>query len=113
MDKTSPVRIGLVLSCGGLRGAAHLGVLRQLGRHRIPVDVIVGASAGAIIAAYYAGVGLSVDDMIGDAPRFRGRHILMHGLTLRAPSRLKPLLRRFCGVIPTRLAELDAARFDV
>lgn len=107
-----PVRIGIVLSAGGVRGAAHLGVLRQIVRHQIPIDVMVGVSAGAIIASYYAAVGLTLEHMIDDAPAFRGRHLLMHGVTLRAPSVLKPYLRRFCGVIPTRLAQLEAASFD-
>jgi NTE family protein len=89
------VRIGVVLSAGGLRGAAHLGVLRQVLRHQIPVDVMVGVSAGAIIAAYYAAVGFTINEMVNDAPVFRGRHILMHGLTLRAHRALKPYLRRF------------------
>lgn len=105
-------RIGLVLSAGGLRGTAHLGVLRQILRHKIPVEVIVGVSAGAIIAAYYAAVGFTVNDMVDDAHVFRGRHILMHGLTLRAHPAFKPYLRRFCGIIPTRLSQLEAASFD-
>jgi len=105
------VCIGVVLSAGGLRGAAHLGVLRRIIRHQIPVDVMVGVSAGAIIAAYYAAVGLSVQEMIDEAPRFRGRHIVMHGVTLRAHRRLQPFLRQFCGVIPHRLEQLDAASF--
>ena len=50
----APVRLGLVLSGGGLRGAAHLGVLRHLLRDTIPLDVVVGVSAGAIVAGYYA-----------------------------------------------------------
>jgi len=104
--------IGLVLSAGGLRGAAHLGVLRKLIRHGIPIDVITGVSAGAIIAAYYAAVGLDVQDMIEEAPTFRGRHILMHGVTVRAHPVLKPFLRRFCGVIPKRLEELEHASFS-
>lgn len=108
---SKPVCIGIVLSAGGLRGVAHLGVLRCLARHQIPVDVIVGVSAGAIIAAYYAAVGLSVGEMIEMAPHFRGRHILMHGLTLRSPPSLKPYLRRFCGVIPEQLERLEAASF--
>ena len=103
--------IGVVLSAGGLRGAAHLGVLRKIIRHHTSIDVMVGVSAGAIIAAYYAAVGLSVEDMIEEAPTFRGRHILMHGLTLRSHRALKPLLRRFCGVIPTRLEQLESASF--
>jgi predicted acylesterase/phospholipase RssA len=106
------MRIGMVLSGGGLRGVAHLGVLRRILHHDIPVEVMVGVSAGAIIAVYYAAVGLTVNDMIGDAPAFRGRHLVMHGLTLRAHSSLKPYLRRFCGIIPQRLAALEHARFD-
>ena len=65
------VRLGVVLSAGGLRGAAHVGVLRQLIRHGIPIDVIVGVSAGAVIAAYYAAVGLDLDELVADAERFR------------------------------------------
>jgi NTE family protein len=106
-----PVCIGVVLSAGGLRGTAHLGVLRRIVRHRIPVEVMVGVSAGAIVAAYYAAVGLSVHEMIEQAPIFRGRHILMHGLTLRSHASLKPFLRRFCGIIPQRLEQLEAANF--
>jgi len=108
---SKPLRIGIVLSAGGLRGAAHLGVLRRIVRHHIPVELMVGVSAGAIIAAYYAAVGLSVHEMIEQAPVFRGRHILMHGLTLRLHASLKPYLRRFCGIIPQRLEQLEAASF--
>jgi NTE family protein len=112
--KRSPedVRIGVVLSAGGLRGAAHVGVLQALVRHRIPVDVIVGVSAGAVIGAYYAAVGLDVDDLIADARAFRGRHLLTHSLKLRLGDRLDDMLRRRCGVIPDRLRQLEAARFD-
>jgi NTE family protein len=106
------MRVGIVLSGGGLRGAAHLGVLRRIVRHHIPIHVMVGVSAGAIIAAYYAAVGLTVHEMIEQAPEFRGRHLVMHGLTLRAHPALKPYLRRFCGIIPTRLAQLEQASFD-
>jgi predicted acylesterase/phospholipase RssA len=90
---------------------AHLGVLRGLVRHRIPVEVMVGVSAGAIIASYYSAVGLSVNEMIDQAPTFRGRHIVMHGVTLRSPASLKPFLRRFCGIIPQRLEQLESASF--
>ena len=47
-------RVGLVLSGGGARGGAHLGVLKVLEELQVPVDVIVGTSAGAIVAAAYA-----------------------------------------------------------
>ena len=51
---SSRPRIGLVLSGGGARGGAHLGVLKVLEEMHIPVDVIVGTSAGAIVGAAYA-----------------------------------------------------------
>jgi NTE family protein len=106
------VRIGVVLSAGGLRGAAHAGVLRQLVRHHIPLHAIVGVSAGAIVAAYYAAVGLDLDEMIDDAAAFRGRHLLAHSLAVRCGARLGARFRPWCGVIPDRLRQLEAATFD-
>ena len=47
-------RIGLVLSGGGARGLAHVGVLKVLERERIPVDLIAGTSMGAIVGGLYA-----------------------------------------------------------
>ncbi|GMA99599.1 patatin-like phospholipase family protein [Pelosinus sp. IPA-1] len=47
-------RIGVALSGGGIRGMAHIGVLKVLTEHNIPIDMISGTSAGAIIAAMYA-----------------------------------------------------------
>lgn len=47
-------KIGLVLGGGGARGAAHIGVLRELERHRVPIDAIAGTSMGAIVGGLYA-----------------------------------------------------------
>jgi len=47
-------KLGLVLSGGGARGLAHVGVLKVLERERIPVDLITGTSMGAIIGGLYA-----------------------------------------------------------
>jgi len=47
-------KIGLVLSGGGARGAAHIGVLKVLEAHRIPVDYIAGTSMGSIVGGLYA-----------------------------------------------------------
>ncbi len=47
-------RIGLVLGGGGARGAAHIGVLRELERLRIPIDAIAGTSMGAVVGGLYA-----------------------------------------------------------
>ena len=105
-------RVALVLSAGGLRGAAHVGVLRALVRHGIPIEAIVGVSAGAVIAAYYAAVGLDLDELIADAGRFRGRHLLAHSLNVHLDYRLDVTLRPWCGIIPDRLQQLETASFD-
>ncbi len=55
--KRSKNKIGIVLGGGGARGLAHIGVLRVLERENIPVDYIVGTSAGAIIGGLYAQTG--------------------------------------------------------
>jgi len=106
------VRLGLVLSAGGLRGAGHLGVMRRLIAARIPIDVIVGSSAGSILGACYAAVGMSIDEIIADAPRLHVRDFVAHSLTFRLPERARPWLRRHGGIVPARLEALDRARFD-
>ena len=47
-------RIGLVLSGGGAKGFAHIGVIEELERRHIPVDVISGTSMGAVVGSMYA-----------------------------------------------------------
>jgi NTE family protein len=106
------IRTAVVLSAGGLRGAAHVGVLRQLVRHGVPIDVIVGVSAGAVIGAYYAAVGLELDELVADAERFRGRHLLTYSVNVHFDYRFERALDRWCGVIPHRLRQLETARFD-
>jgi NTE family protein len=49
-----PQRVGLVLSGGGGLGMAHIGVIKALEEHNIPVDYITGTSAGALIGGFYA-----------------------------------------------------------
>lgn len=52
----------LVLSGGGARGMAHIGVIKVLERERIPVDCIVGTSMGAVVGSLYAS-GLSATEI--------------------------------------------------
>ncbi len=47
-------KIGLALGAGSARGLAHIGVLKVLVREHIPIDVIAGTSAGAIIGSMFA-----------------------------------------------------------
>jgi NTE family protein len=55
-------RIGLVLSGGGARGAAHVGVLKVLEEARIPIHAIAGTSMGALIGGLYAS-GMTAKDI--------------------------------------------------
>jgi len=47
-------KIGLALSSGAVRGLAHIGVLEVLQKEGIPIDMLAGTSAGALIGAVYA-----------------------------------------------------------
>ena len=55
-------KVGLVLSGGGAKGMAHVGVLRALEEMKVPVDMVVGTSAGSAVAALYAS-GVPVDEI--------------------------------------------------
>ncbi|PCI09020.1 MAG: hypothetical protein COB77_00970 [Gammaproteobacteria bacterium] len=61
-EKSARPRIGLVLSGGGARGFAHIGVLKILEQNNIPIDYIVGTSMGSIVGGLYA-IGLSPEEI--------------------------------------------------
>jgi len=55
-------RVGLVLSGGGAKGLAHIGVIKALEENGIPIDYITGTSMGAIVGSLYA-AGYSPQEM--------------------------------------------------
>lgn len=55
-------KFGLALGSGGLRGVAHIGVLRSLERHGLRPACLSGSSAGAVVAALYA-AGYTVEEL--------------------------------------------------
>ncbi|HAI76182.1 MAG TPA: patatin, partial [Microscillaceae bacterium] len=62
---SSPVlgqKVALVLSGGGAKGAAHLGVIKALEENNIPIDYIIGTSMGGVVGGFYA-AGYSVEEM--------------------------------------------------
>lgn len=63
-ERARPVT-ALVLSGGGARGIAHLGVLEVLEELRVPVDMVVGTSMGAVIGGLYAS-GRSPEELSGE-----------------------------------------------
>ena len=68
-------KVGLILSGGGARGFAHIGLLRVLERADIHVDVVAGTSIGAILGALYAS-GYSADEIYKLAKAVSWRHLL-------------------------------------
>ena len=61
-------KVGLALSGGGARGAAHLGVIRVLEENNVPIDYIAGTSMGAIVGGLYSS-GLDaqeIEDALGE-----------------------------------------------
>jgi NTE family protein len=90
-------KIGLALGGGFARGIAHIGVLRVLEEHEIPIDFIAGTSVGALIAATYAS-GTALDEMQrqGAATTFRdfGRWTLSR-MGMASNERLEHFLHKF------------------
>lgn len=97
-------RVGLALSGGAARGIAHVGVLRALTEHEIPIDAIAGASAGALVGGSYA-AGLSISQLEEMSRKFRWRHtarLSFSRLGLQSNARMEDFLR----------ARLPVTRFE-
>lgn len=56
-------KVGLVLSGGGAKGAAHIGVIKYLEEAGIPIDYIAGTSMGSIVGGFHA-LGYSSDEIV-------------------------------------------------
>lgn len=57
------MKLGVAFSGGGVKGAAHIGVLKALRENNIKIDAVAGTSAGSIVAVLYA-LGYTEDEMI-------------------------------------------------
>jgi len=102
------LKVGLVLSGGGARGVAHIGVLRVLEQNRIPIDLIVGSSMGAIIGGLYASgytttelesvaVHTNWDDVLALTEETRRRELFVDQ---KIASDRSLLVIRFAGLTP-------------
>lgn len=94
-DKFERPRVGLALSGGAARGIAHVGVLRVLQEHNIPIDYIAGTSAGALVGgAIAAGMSLDEIEKIGRNLRWRdmGRTTLSR-LGVQSNARMEEYIR--------------------
>lgn len=61
--QVSAQTVGLVLSGGGAKGIAHIGIIKALEENNVPIDYVAGTSMGAIVGAWYA-MGYTPDDML-------------------------------------------------
>lgn len=68
-------KIGIALGSGGLRGLAHVGVLKVLEREKIPIHYVAGSSIGSLIGALYS-AGLKPDMIHKLASQLKRRHWL-------------------------------------
>jgi len=69
MDLFKKQKVALVLGGGSARGFANIGVLKVLDRERIPIDIIIGSSVGALAGTLYS-LGVSPFEMEEMALRF-------------------------------------------
>jgi NTE family protein len=93
--KQQRLRVGLALSGGAARGAAHVGVLKVLLEAGVPVDCVAGTSAGALVGGAFA-AGMNVPDLeeLGREMRWRnfGRMTLSR-LGVQSNARMEEYIR--------------------
>ncbi len=75
-----PPRVAVVLGGGAFRGIAHLGVLKVFEEEKIPIDLIVGTSAGSLIGALYAD-RQSADSLYAIISTTKSKDVLNFSLT--------------------------------
>lgn len=78
------IKIALVLGGGGTRGASHVGVLKVLEKEKVPFDIIVGTSMGAIVGGFYC-AGLKLPEI---EKMFLDTSLMRSYMTVPIPVRL-------------------------
>jgi NTE family protein len=90
-------KIGLALGSGGARGFAHLGVIKVLTDHNIPIHFIAGSSMGALVASFFA-AGHDIDRLYKLAMAFKRKYYLdftVPKMGFVAGNRVKELVKVF------------------
>ncbi|HWQ21572.1 MAG TPA: patatin-like phospholipase family protein [Clostridia bacterium] len=98
METRKEQRLGLALSSGGVLGYAHIGVLRALEELHVQVDLLSGASMGAIVAVFNA-AGLDAAGLEALSVKYSAQVAMLFGAIvpvnrLTTPSRLRASLRK-------------------
>lgn len=98
--------VGLALSGGAARGIAHVGVLKVLAEHNIPVDFVAGTSAGSIAGGALA-AGMSIEEIENLSRSLRWKdmgRMTLSRLGVQSNARMEEFLRKFLPV--TRFEEM-------
>ncbi len=112
MESDSRGRLAVVLSSGGVGGIAHLGVLERLREAGIRIDVLLGSSAGALVAGYYAALGDPLARLVEDAAATTPARLAAFALYIQGLPVPGEGARAHCRHLHERLAALDQATFD-
>ncbi len=100
--------VGLVLSGGGARGGAHVGILKYFEEKHIPIDYIVGTSMGSFIGGLYAS-GYSADELATFLTHTKWeKYIRSNKPRKKIPFRRKTLSAQFPGNIKVGLNEKNS-----
>ena len=111
-DPSGPGRLAVVLSTGGVGGIAHLGALSRLAEAGLRIDSLIGASAGALVAAYFAALGDPLAVLVEDAARTTLGRLAAFACHLRRVPLPQGETREHCLRLEARLRELDGVSFD-
>ena len=69
------MKLGLALAGGGVKGAAHIGVIKALEENGIEIDAVAGTSIGSIVAALYS-MGYSTEKMLEILKNLKGNALI-------------------------------------
>jgi predicted acylesterase/phospholipase RssA len=105
-------KIALVLGSGGVKGISHVGILQRLREESLRVDAIVGCSVGSLIAGFYAGVGLSPQEILQLGKGLNWSNLFHHSLSLRRLGAFRRYAARKGKYVADTLDQLAQASFD-
>lgn len=93
------MKLGLVLGGGGVRGLAHIGVLKELDRLGIRPDAIAGCSMGSIIGAFYAAgkKPLDIEEFVLQLKLYSFFELSVSRLGIEKPKKLERAIEGFLG----------------
>ncbi|MEL6974424.1 MAG: patatin-like phospholipase family protein [Bacteroidota bacterium] len=89
--------VGLVLSGGGIRGMAHIGLIQAMQEHGIEADVVSGTSIGALVGALYAN-GNTVEEMLAffqETPLFQYNFFAINKPGFIDTERYYPIFKKY------------------